>query len=240
MADNFIEVGENTSVAYPPGVSTTLSSGSILVGNGSNLATPVTMSGDVSIINTGATTIGGAAITSSKVATSAIVPSLLSSSGGPSWVINAPFSVNAQLIGMGTTTNDSAGAGYIGEYATSAITSFANSGADNVWADMVPITLSAGDWDVRLSSSLSLNGAIITAVSVGISSTSGNSATGLTEPTNLLQSAALPVGSVHQGVVIPSFRQSINSTTVLYAKLKVAITSGTPQYTCNLSARRMR
>lgn len=45
-----------------------LTSANILVGNGSNVATSVAMSGDVTIDNTGATTIGANKVTSSKLA----------------------------------------------------------------------------------------------------------------------------------------------------------------------------
>jgi hypothetical protein len=46
-----------------------LTSAHILVGNGSNVAADVAMSGDVTIDNTGATTIGSAKVTASKLAT---------------------------------------------------------------------------------------------------------------------------------------------------------------------------
>lgn len=45
-----------------------LTSGNILVGNGSNVASSVAMSGDVTIANTGATTIANNAITTAKIA----------------------------------------------------------------------------------------------------------------------------------------------------------------------------
>ena len=46
-----------------------LTSGQILVGNASNVATPVTPSGDVTISNAGVTTIGANAVTTGKIAT---------------------------------------------------------------------------------------------------------------------------------------------------------------------------
>lgn len=51
----------------------TLASTNILVGNGSGVATPVAMSGDVTIDNTGATTISVGAIVDSKVSASAAI-----------------------------------------------------------------------------------------------------------------------------------------------------------------------
>lgn len=60
------------SVAANGGISNTLPSGDIIVGNGSNVATAVAMSGDVHISNTGATTIQPGAVTGSKIANNAV------------------------------------------------------------------------------------------------------------------------------------------------------------------------
>lgn len=54
------------------GISVTLPSGDIIVGNSSNVATAVAMSGDVHISNTGATTIQAGAVTGSKIAANAV------------------------------------------------------------------------------------------------------------------------------------------------------------------------
>src|SRR5258707_4288263 len=64
----------NTFIANPPagGVSSTLPSAEIIVGNGSNVATAVAMTGDVHISNAGVTTIQAAAVTGSKIANNAV------------------------------------------------------------------------------------------------------------------------------------------------------------------------
>lgn len=54
------------------GVSATLPSGDIIVGNSSNVATAVAMSGDATISNTGALTIGAGAVSGSKIANNAV------------------------------------------------------------------------------------------------------------------------------------------------------------------------
>jgi hypothetical protein len=53
-------------------LSNTLSSGNIFVGNASNIATGVAMSGDATMSNTGVLTIGSGAITGSKIANNAV------------------------------------------------------------------------------------------------------------------------------------------------------------------------
>jgi hypothetical protein len=60
------------ALAANGGISNTLPSGDIIVGNASNVATAVAMSGDVHISNTGATTIQAGAVTGSKIANNAV------------------------------------------------------------------------------------------------------------------------------------------------------------------------
>jgi hypothetical protein len=60
------------SLAANGGLSNTLPSGDIFVGNASNVATGVAMSGDGTLSNTGVLTIGAGAITGSKIANNAV------------------------------------------------------------------------------------------------------------------------------------------------------------------------
>lgn len=63
------------------GLSNTLSAGNIWVGNASNVATPVTMSGDVTLNNSGAATIAANAVNAAKIADGSIGVADLSSMG---------------------------------------------------------------------------------------------------------------------------------------------------------------
>lgn len=60
------------SLAANGGLSNTLSSGFVFVGNASNIATGVAMSGDATIANTGALTIANSAITTAKLNNNAV------------------------------------------------------------------------------------------------------------------------------------------------------------------------
>jgi hypothetical protein len=60
------------SVPANGGISNTLPSGDIIVGNSSNVATARAMSGDATISNTGVLTIGAGAVTGSKIANNAV------------------------------------------------------------------------------------------------------------------------------------------------------------------------
>jgi hypothetical protein len=64
--DSFVALAANG------GISNTLPSGDIIVGNASNVATARAMSGDATISNTGVLTIGAGAITGSKIANNAV------------------------------------------------------------------------------------------------------------------------------------------------------------------------
>lgn len=124
-----------------------LTSGNILVGNGSNVATSVAMSGDVTIANTGATTIGNNTISNAKMAqmatqtikgnntggsadpsdlTATQVTAMLnpfvgdSGSGGTKGLVPAPSSgyANRFLKGDGTWAVPSGGGGFASAFGT--------------------------------------------------------------------------------------------------------------------------
>jgi hypothetical protein len=69
------------------GLSSTLSSGNIFVGNVSNVATGVAMSGDATIANTGALTIANNAITTAKILNANVTLAKLAAGITPSHII---------------------------------------------------------------------------------------------------------------------------------------------------------
>lgn len=156
-------------------------------------------------------------------------------------VKGATFEATTLLKGKGTATNDSATAGYIGEYLESVISSPTSyPGATTAWSDATSKSLTAGDWDVSL---LLINseagGSLTSQFEIGISTTSGNSSSGLTFGENALRSPSM-TSNDGSSVVVCNYRMSLSSTTTVYAKLKGTYTVATPTYRCRLSARRMR
>jgi hypothetical protein len=143
-----------------------------------------------------------------------------------------------QLAGTGTTTNDSAAAGYVGQYIES-IVSAVNFPATGAFGDLTSISLTAGDWDVSLNFFADNTGVTGTEMSYGISQTTGNSTTGLVYGSNrfqIIQTAlqtSIPAS-------ISGYRQSLSGTTTIYAKFKATYTVGTPNSYARLSARRVR
>ncbi len=88
-------------VSIPAFLSPTLTNGNIFVGNGSNVATGVAMSGDASIANTGAVTISNLAVTSAKIAADAVTGAKLQSDAA----IDANRAVNTNHIRDLAVTN---------------------------------------------------------------------------------------------------------------------------------------
>lgn len=141
----------------------------------------------------------------------------------------------------GTNTNDSAAAGYVGEYIESIVASASSvsSSGSGQWFDVTSISLTAGDWDISAVIMHALNGATSTACQGFIGTVSGNNNTGLSYGANA--SAALPPTSVIDvGIAIPNYRVSIASTTTYYLKSLFVFSAGTPKAYGRISARRVR
>jgi hypothetical protein len=142
---------------------------------------------------------------------------------------------------LGTNTNDSAATGYVGQYKVSTAGASNFPGATAQWGDATSLSLEAGDWDVTFVVETRINTATGFAgeTEMGISATSGNSATGLTRGLNWFSNFS-PTGSANATASIPNYRVSIASTTTYYAKLKASYSGGNPQFIGSLIARRVR
>lgn len=150
---------------------------------------------------------------------------------------------SAQAVKIkGTATNDNATAGDVGEYVESIVTtSTAWPATTGNYGDGTSISLTAGDWDVFAAIVQQQNAATITRTQLGISTTSGNSATGLTQGVNLFDGDFGAVSGVRTGPsFVPMYRISLSGTTTVYMKLNSNFTVGTPQFGGILAARRRR
>lgn len=123
----------------------------------------------------------------------------------------------------GTATNDSAAASYVGEYLES-VTGTGSVGTSAQYFDITTITITAGDWDVSGSAFYNRNGATVANPDyvVGIGSTTGNSATNLTNGVTsceMFQSLAATTDNVSMVTPIVRIKSdgtnySINGVTV--------------------------
>lgn len=142
---------------------------------------------------------------------------------------------------QGTATNDSAAAGYVGQYVESVVGS-GSVGTNAQYFDVTSISLTAGDWDVTGIIMYFRNGASWTGVECGISQTSGNSGVGLVAGSSDVYAYHTAAGTSenYRSLSIPSLRISLSGTTTIYLKGYAEYTAATPNRYGRLSARRVR
>lgn len=142
----------------------------------------------------------------------------------------------------GSTTNDSALAGNIGQYVQAESHSVVNAAATTVFDDLLSLTLSAGDWDIDAAMQVA-SGGIATEFYYAVTAYPGNDSTGVVKGQNYFNessnSGGLPLAEF--AVVFPRMRVSLGGSTTYYLKRKFVYTSSTPlTFGGILSARRMR
>ncbi len=186
----------------------------------------------------------GAAVfgTSPSLTTPTIAGAALSGtfSGTPTFSGAVTFSSTitpSQTAGIvGTTTNNSANAGSVGEYVTATGTAVALTTATP--ANCTSISLTAGDWDVF--GAIIFNGNATTSTSVMMAGISTTSAT-LPAAPDLGQFFNGSSGvNVAISVPVPPVRQTLASTTTVYLVAQSTFTTSTETATCKLQARRRR
>jgi hypothetical protein len=153
-------------------------------------------------------------------------------------VTGTVLTTTGQLIGNGTTTNDSASTGQVGEVVLSTV-SLVNYPATGTWGDLTSISLTAGDWDIAAITQQTTPGTMTGETRLGISTTSGNSATGLTIGYNRLTFISA-TATTDSGGSIPMYRLSLASTTTVYLKYFTEYSTGTPKASGTIIARRRR
>jgi len=142
----------------------------------------------------------------------------------------------------GTTTNDAAAAGDIGEAVSSnvLIASAVSATGTGQRTVITSISLTAGDWDVSGLIVVTRNSATMTGIQVGIGTASGDNETGFVDGSNSTYAPAPTSDSFHQPVTIPPFRVSISASGTYYLKFYGAYSAGTPKAFGRISARRVR
>jgi hypothetical protein len=147
---------------------------------------------------------------------------------------------SGQLSGKGTVTNDSASTGYIGEYISSSTIQI-NGPVKDVWADVISIPITAGDWDVNIACEFNLNGATgLNDLFIGASVYAGNSPTGMVQGISSLE-LGFPVGVQPTGSTLSQIRFSVSSLSTVYLKVFEGGYAGGPiKVTAGMSARRVR
>lgn len=140
---------------------------------------------------------------------------------------------------VGTGAADSAPAGRIGEY-VEALASAVSFPATTQYGDAASISLTPGDWDVDIVGYAVANGATMVSFGVGISTTSGNSSTGLVAGNNSLALLTPSTAGGNTPFAIPRYRISLSATTTIYFKYVSSYSVATPTLNGRISARRAR
>lgn len=184
---------------------------------------------------------GSAAIVAHSGPSSGVVNIAVSSVNNSPAPIIASFSDTGATI-KGTTTNDSAAVGYVGEYVVSSITASQNFPTSNQYGDATSISLTAGDWDLWGLLQAEQTGATWTYAISAISITSGNFTTGITPGLNRNSGAWASSSTTPTVVCLPVlYRLSLSATTTVYLKMQAVYSLGQPIVgACSLVARRVR
>lgn len=143
----------------------------------------------------------------------------------------------------GTNTNDSASTGFVGELVTAGAAANLNAPPSNQYGDATSVSLTAGDWDVSGMAIWATNGATWTGIDLGISTTSGNSSSGLAVGANELVASWGSTSTVITAmpISIMPYRLSLSSTTTVYLKYRAIYSAGTPRLEgYGIRARRVR
>lgn len=155
---------------------------------------------------------------------------------GTAWQVISPSM-------LGTTTNDNAAAGMIGEFVSTTLPlGSAITPVHNTVANITSITLSAGDWDV--SGEVQINFSASTTYSYYVAAVSTASATLPNAPdisrngwSGAPQALATAIGN---GFVTGVKRVSLASTTTVYLVFVLGFSAGSPLVFGTISARRAR
>lgn len=136
---------------------------------------------------------------------------------------------------VGTTTNDSASTGYVGEAQESNIPlASAISILNSTPKTLTSISLTAGDWDVTGSIIFLPTGNMSSALA-GISLTNNV----LPDPSRYTQVSTAAING-NQGLIAPATRISIASTTTVYIVGQCTFTTGAATFAGTIKARRVR
>lgn len=173
------------------------------------------------------------------VATSVLVPTIDTESSVKLTVGATSTGVNTK----GTNTNDSAAAGYVGEYISSTVASAsAVALSTTVSANLTSISLTAGDWDVECQAIHKFAATTTTTLmQLAISTTSATLPTataGATDYDVMRQASSAPGGDTGQHV--GAHRLSLSATTTVYCVANDTFATSTAAIYGTLRARRVR
>lgn len=220
------------------GTATGSFNGTSVTGTTGNFANAVNITG--TLTTQSSTTVNGNFGITGNVTKPTTFTSSVTVSGAE--ILASTLSFTGTGIGIkGTTTNDSALTGVVGEWITGTVGNV-NTPATGAYGDATSISLTAGDWDVSATLIFPRNTATWTRADCGWSVNSGNNSSGLgagTYAVNIWASSSSTPN--YLTCVTPPYRLSINATTTVYLKMMATFSAGQPQTDGGvITARRVR
>jgi len=152
------------------------------------------------------------------------------------------FGVSGQGI-TGTTTNDNATTGVVGEYIVSTVVNTSVSLTTNTATNVTSISLTAGDWDVQANVQYNVGATTnMTYWYSTVSTTSATLATSSAAASNMVSptAAGTVFGATAFTLLSPMARISLSSTTTVYLVTQAGFTVSTLQAGGTIRARRVR
>ena len=144
---------------------------------------------------------------------------------------------------VGTTTNNNANAGSVGEYVVSTVANTSVSLTTNTAANVTSISLTAGDWDVQANVQYNV-GATTNMIYwySTVSTTSGTLGSGSANASNMASptAAGTVFGATAFTLLSPMARISLSATTTVYLVTQAGFTVSTLQAGGTIRARRIR
>jgi hypothetical protein len=200
-------------------------------------------------LSSGAIIVKDGGITAAKITSTssswAFVGNITSSFIGPlaATTISASGAITpSQTAGLiGTTTNNDANTGSVGEYVTAnQATSSPLSLTSNIARDVISVSLTAGDWDVQGIPYFSLG---TTTTCSGIScwiSTTSATYPGFSGATTAYNIAIAAAAGQAIGLPTPTVRISLSGTTTVYMSAACTFATSTMTVAGSIRARRVR
>ena len=143
---------------------------------------------------------------------------------------------------QGTTTNNSASAGVVGEYVSSTVGSGSSVALTSpTAADVTSISLTAGDWDV--AGIVGFGGKSGTSVVEFVGANAGTTSGGISAALGIqvLMNGSTQLSTVaDMTAALPVYRYSLASTTTVYLVARASYTTGSIGAFGTISARRIR
>ena len=184
---------------------------------------------------TGTTTTNLVFSTSPSITTPTLVGNTTLSTG------NVIFSASGKGI-QGTTTNDNADAGIVGEYVSSSVGNTTVTLTTGVTANLTSISLTAGDWDVQGNVGFdTATTANLTYWYAGVTKTSATLEGGYFQATNMnAPTGGAVFGASAFSLPTPVARISLSATTTVYLITNVGFTVAAVKAGGMIKARRVR